>query len=68
MIQKIYLVLTGWILPTDTSLNIQIDQNPSLGPARISFGLGTRFRIGVGLEESDRVHGVSRGENKNHRR
>ncbi|MDB4749490.1 CRTAC1 family protein [Rubripirellula sp.] len=30
--QKIYLVLTGWILPTDTSLNIQIDQNPSLGP------------------------------------
>ena len=29
---KIYLVLTGWILPTDTSLNIQIDQNPSLGP------------------------------------
>ena len=30
--QKIYLVLTGWILPTDTSLNIQIDQNPTLGP------------------------------------
>jgi len=30
--QKIYLVLTGWILPTDTSLNIQIDQNPALGP------------------------------------
>jgi len=30
--QHIYLVLTGWILPTDTSLNIQIDQNPSLGP------------------------------------
>ena len=30
--QKIYLVLTGWILPTDTSLNIQIDQNPELGP------------------------------------
>ena len=29
---KIYLVLTGWILPTDTSLNIQIDQNPELGP------------------------------------
>jgi len=28
----IYLVLTGWILPTDTSLNIQIDQNPELGP------------------------------------
>lgn len=24
------LVLTGWILPTDTSLNIQIDQNPEL--------------------------------------
>lgn len=30
--QEIYLVLTGWILPTDTSLNIQIDQNPSLAP------------------------------------
>ena len=30
--QRIYLVLTGWILPTDTSLNIQIDQNPLLGP------------------------------------
>jgi hypothetical protein len=29
---KVYLVLTGWILPTDTSLNIQIDQNPELGP------------------------------------
>ncbi|MCG8649842.1 MAG: hypothetical protein MI861_08415, partial [Pirellulales bacterium] len=27
---SIYLVLTGWILPTDTSLNIQIDQNPNL--------------------------------------
>ncbi|KAA5545523.1 CRTAC1 family protein [Roseiconus nitratireducens] len=25
-----YLVLRGWILPTDTSLNIQIDQNPEL--------------------------------------
>ncbi len=25
-----YLVLTGWILPTDTSLNIQIDQNPEI--------------------------------------
>ena len=24
--------MTGWILPTDTSLNIQIDQNPNLGP------------------------------------
>ena len=32
MTQEIYLVLTGWILPTDTSLNIQIDQNPSLAP------------------------------------
>ena len=29
---KVYLVLTGWILPTDTSLNIQIDQNPDLQP------------------------------------
>ncbi len=29
---NIYLVLTGWILPTDTSLNIQIDQNPDLLP------------------------------------
>jgi hypothetical protein len=28
----VYLVLTGWIMPTDTSLNIQIDQNPSLNP------------------------------------
>ncbi len=27
---SMYLVLTGWILPTDTSLNIQIDQNPEL--------------------------------------
>ncbi|MEO1617609.1 MAG: FG-GAP-like repeat-containing protein, partial [Planctomycetota bacterium] len=27
---KTYLVLRGWILPTDTSLNIQIDQNPEL--------------------------------------
>ncbi|MDA8745310.1 VCBS repeat-containing protein [Rubripirellula amarantea] len=30
--KKTYLVLTGWILPTDTSLNIQIDQNPDLDP------------------------------------
>ncbi len=30
--ERIYLVLTGWIMPTDTSLNIQIDQNPQLGP------------------------------------
>ncbi|EMI20020.1 TPR repeat-containing protein [Rhodopirellula maiorica SM1] len=30
--ESIYLVLTGWILPTDTSLNIQIDQNPELQP------------------------------------
>ena len=29
---SVYLVLTGWILPTDTSLNIQIDQNPDLDP------------------------------------
>lgn len=28
--ESVYLVLTGWILPTDTSLNIQIDQNPEL--------------------------------------
>ncbi len=27
-----YLVMTGWILPTDTSLNIQIDQNEDLTP------------------------------------
>lgn len=27
---SVYLVLRGWILPTDTSLNIQIDQNPEL--------------------------------------
>ena len=30
-----YLMLRGWILPTDTSLNIQIDQNPEL--PRIEF-------------------------------
>lgn len=30
--ESIYLVMTGWILPTDTSLNIQIDQNPELPP------------------------------------
>ncbi len=29
---SIYLVMTGWILPTDTSLNIQIDQNDDLSP------------------------------------
>ncbi|WP_144059469.1 CRTAC1 family protein [Rhodopirellula sallentina] len=28
--QPVYLVLTGWIMPTDASLNIQIDQNPAL--------------------------------------
>ncbi len=28
--ERVLLVLTGWILPTDTSLNIQIDQNPDL--------------------------------------
>ncbi|HBJ37602.1 MAG TPA: hypothetical protein DDZ51_23170 [Planctomycetaceae bacterium] len=28
----VFLVMTGWILPTDTSLNIQIDQNPDLKP------------------------------------
>ncbi|WP_231742071.1 FG-GAP repeat domain-containing protein [Stieleria varia] len=28
--QRVYLVLRGWILPTDSSLNIQIDQNPEL--------------------------------------
>ncbi|MEO1529642.1 MAG: FG-GAP-like repeat-containing protein [Planctomycetota bacterium] len=27
---SVYAVLRGWILPTDTSLNIQIDQNPAL--------------------------------------
>ena len=27
---SVYAVLRGWILPTDTSLNIQIDQNPQL--------------------------------------
>jgi len=29
---SVFLVMTGWILPTDTSLNIQIDQNPEIGP------------------------------------
>jgi hypothetical protein len=28
------LILTGWIYPTDTSLNIGIDQNPDLNPPR----------------------------------
>lgn len=28
--ERVFLVLRGWILPTDTSLNIQIDQNPGL--------------------------------------
>ena len=28
--ERLYATLTGWILPTDTSLNIQIDQNPEL--------------------------------------
>lgn len=27
---RVLLLMTGWILPTDTSLNIQIDQNPDL--------------------------------------
>lgn len=27
---KTFLVITGWILPTDSSVNIQIDQNPDL--------------------------------------
>jgi hypothetical protein len=27
---RTFLVVTGWILPTDSSLNIQIDQNPDL--------------------------------------
>jgi hypothetical protein len=27
---RVLLIMTGWILPTDTSLNIQIDQNPNL--------------------------------------
>lgn len=27
---RVLLLLTGWIMPTDTSLNIQIDQNPEL--------------------------------------
>lgn len=33
--RAVYLVLTGWIMPTDASLNIQIDQNPDL--PRIEF-------------------------------
>ncbi len=28
---RVYLVLTGWVMPTDTSLNLQLDQNPDLG-------------------------------------
>jgi hypothetical protein len=30
--QQLQLVLTGWLFPTDTSLNIGLDQNPELGP------------------------------------
>jgi tetratricopeptide (TPR) repeat protein len=30
--QSAQLILTGWIHPTDTSLNIGIDQNPNLSP------------------------------------
>ncbi|TWU66633.1 FG-GAP-like repeat-containing protein [Crateriforma conspicua] len=30
--EAVYMVLTGWILPTDTSLNIQIDQNDEMPP------------------------------------
>ena len=30
--QNIRLFLTGWIFPTDTSLNLAIDQNPQLSP------------------------------------
>ncbi|MBM3963684.1 MAG: VCBS repeat-containing protein [Planctomycetes bacterium] len=30
--QSAQLILTGWIYPTDTSLNIGIDQNPNLDP------------------------------------
>ncbi|TWU59107.1 hypothetical protein Poly51_18930 [Rubripirellula tenax] len=29
---SVYLVMTGWIMPADTSLNIQIDQNDELDP------------------------------------
>lgn len=29
---RVVLALTGWILPTDSSLNIAIDQNPDLAP------------------------------------
>lgn len=30
--QSMQLILTGWLYPTDTSLNIGLDQNPDLGP------------------------------------
>ena len=31
--QGLTLFLTGWIFPTDTSINISLSQNPSINPA-----------------------------------
>lgn len=47
---KILLVLTGWILPTDTSLNIQIDQNPALPavqPPQVLVPDGDDWRVAI---------------------
>ncbi|QEG38284.1 FG-GAP repeat domain-containing protein [Roseimaritima ulvae] len=47
---KVLLVLTGWILPTDTSLNIQIDQNPALPavqPPQVLVPDGDDWRVAI---------------------
>jgi Tfp pilus assembly protein PilF len=35
--QRIMLFLTGWVFPTDTSLNVAISQNPNIDPPRPPF-------------------------------
>ena len=35
--QQITLFLTGWVFPTDTSLNVGISQNPNIAPPRPPF-------------------------------
>ncbi len=47
---RVLLVLTGWILPTDTSLNIQIDQNPALSsvqPPSVLVPDGDDWRVAL---------------------
>ncbi len=64
---KIYLVLTGWILPTDTSLNIQIDQNPELGPIEFPSVWVPDASAARWLAESDSLHGISGRQDQNDR-